>query len=71
MISNKRFRFAIDRGGTFTDVFCLTPNDKIVTLKLLSENKEYYSDAPTYAIKKIIAQVNFIIYFNANILFNN
>ncbi len=53
----KKFRFAIDRGGTFTDVFALTPDDKIVTLKLLSENAEYYSDAPTFAIKKIMAQV--------------
>lgn len=44
-------------GGTFTDVFAITPAGKIVTLKILSENPGSYPDAPTYAIKKIIAQV--------------
>jgi 5-oxoprolinase (ATP-hydrolysing) len=51
-----KFRFAIDRGGTFTDCFCLTPTNKVVTLKLLSKNPLMYDDAPTYAIKKIIAE---------------
>lgn len=55
--SDSKFRFAIDRGGTFTDVFAVTPANRIVTLKILSENPEFYADAPTYAIKKIIAQV--------------
>lgn len=44
-------------GGTFTDVFCITPNGKIITEKFLSENPSNYPDAPTYAIKKIISQV--------------
>ena len=51
-----KFRFAIDRGGTFTDCFCLTPNNKAITLKLLSNNPLIYDDAPAYAIKKIIAE---------------
>jgi 5-oxoprolinase (ATP-hydrolysing) len=51
-----KFRFAIDRGGTFTDVFAITPDNRVLTLKLLSENPSCYPDAPTYAIKKIIAQ---------------
>ncbi len=52
----KKFKFAIDRGGTFTDVFAITPENKIITLKLLSRNTEFYPDAPTYAINKIIAE---------------
>jgi 5-oxoprolinase (ATP-hydrolysing) len=53
---NKKFKFAIDRGGTFTDVFAITPSNKIITYKLLSKNPLIYDDAPTYAIKKIIAE---------------
>ena len=44
------------KGGTFTDVFAITPDNRVLTLKLLSENPLFYPDAPTYAIKKIIAQ---------------
>ena len=40
------FRFAIDRGGTFTDVFAHCPNGKIRVLKLLSSDPENYNDAP-------------------------
>lgn len=52
----KKFKFAIDRGGTFTDCFAQTPSGKQITLKLLSKNPSLYKDAPTYAIQKIIAQ---------------
>jgi len=45
------------KGGTFTDVFAITPEEKIVTLKLLSENPQFYKDAPTQAIKQIISNV--------------
>jgi 5-oxoprolinase (ATP-hydrolysing) len=54
--NEKKFRFAIDRGGTFTDVFALTPTDKVISLKVLSVNPEYYNDAPTYAIRKILKE---------------
>jgi 5-oxoprolinase (ATP-hydrolysing) len=37
-------------------VFALTPDNRVLTLKLLSENPTCYPDAPTYAIKKIIAE---------------
>jgi 5-oxoprolinase (ATP-hydrolysing) len=57
MDPKKKFKFSIDRGGTFTDIYCITPDGKIVTEKILSENPQCYSDAPTYAIKKILAQV--------------
>jgi 5-oxoprolinase (ATP-hydrolysing) len=52
-----KFKFAIDRGGTFTDVFAINPKNEIITLELLSKNSSFYSDAPSYAIKKIISQV--------------
>ncbi|KAK5647176.1 hypothetical protein RI129_002068 [Pyrocoelia pectoralis] len=43
---NSKFQFAIDRGGTFTDVFARCPGGKIRVLKLLSEDPQHYSDAP-------------------------
>ena len=52
------FRFAIDRGGTFTDVYAECPNGKIVVMKLLSEDPAY-PDAPTEAIRRILVQVMF------------
>lgn len=51
-----KFKFSIDRGGTFTDVFAITPQGKHITHKLLSVNPLYYADAPTRAIKEIIAR---------------
>ena len=39
------YRFAIDRGGTFTDVVAETPAGELVTAKLLSSNPEHYPDA--------------------------
>jgi 5-oxoprolinase (ATP-hydrolysing) len=32
------FRFAIDRGGTFTDVYAECPGGKVCVLKLLSQD---------------------------------
>lgn len=68
MSENKRFRFAIDRGGTFTDVYCeiLTPSpaggaggESTVTsrvVKLLSEDPSNYRDAPTEGIRRILEE---------------
>ena len=42
---NKKWQFWIDRGGTFTDVIAKTPEGKITSLKLLSENTNQYEDA--------------------------
>jgi len=50
------FRFAIDRGGTFTDVFAHCPNGKIRVLKLLSSDPENYNDAPTEGIRRILEE---------------
>lgn len=52
-----KYCFAIDRGGTFTDVLCLCPNGKVKTLKLLSEDPARYSDAPREGIRRILKEV--------------
>ena len=53
----EKFRFSIDRGGTFTDVYAECPGGKICVLKLLSEDPLNYRDAPTEAIRRVIEQV--------------
>lgn len=50
----KKFNFSIDRGGTFTDIICICPDQKVVTMKLLSEDPANYNDAPTEGIRRII-----------------
>lgn len=52
-----RFHFAIDRGGTFTDVFAQCPGGHVRVLKLLSEDPANYADAPTEGIRRILEQV--------------
>lgn len=52
-----KFHFAIDRGGTFTDVWCLLPDDTVKQLKLLSVDPSNYKDAPREGIRKIMQQV--------------
>lgn len=54
-----KFRFSIDRGGTFTDVYAECPGGKTKVMKLLSEDPENYPDAPTEAIRRIISEVNY------------
>ncbi|QIQ87115.1 hydantoinase B/oxoprolinase family protein [Erythrobacter sp.] len=50
------WRFAIDRGGTFTDVVAVTPDGRLVTDKLLSENPGHYADAASEAIRRLMAE---------------
>ncbi|MEE9356553.1 MAG: hydantoinase B/oxoprolinase family protein [Methylococcaceae bacterium] len=50
-----KWQFWIDRGGTFTDVIAKSPEGKIVTHKLLSENPENYKDAALQGIRKILS----------------
>ena len=56
MDSVRTFKFSIDRGGTFTDVYCDTGERQVVA-KLLSEDPENYRDAPTEGIRRILEQV--------------
>lgn len=53
----KMFKFAIDRGGTFTDIWALCPGGKIRVMKLLSVDPANYPDAPREGIRRIIEQV--------------
>jgi 5-oxoprolinase (ATP-hydrolysing) len=48
--------FAIDRGGTFTDIVARTPSGKLITRKLLSEDPERYDDAATAGIAVLMAE---------------
>lgn len=50
------FQFAIDRGGTFTDVFARCPSGRVRVLKLLSEDPGY-GDAPTEGIRRVLQEV--------------
>ena len=50
------YRFAIDRGGTFTDVVAQTPDGTLVTTKLLSSNPEQYPDAASEAVHRLMAE---------------
>eukprot|EP00050_Salpingoeca_kvevrii_P016203 m.53371 g.53371 ORF g.53371 m.53371 type:complete len:1267 (+) comp6761_c0_seq2:127-3927(+) len=50
------FRFAIDRGGTFTDVYAECPDGTSRALKLLSEDPAY-PDAPREGIRRVLEQV--------------
>ncbi|XP_059496707.1 5-oxoprolinase isoform X3 [Stegostoma tigrinum] len=56
MVQPERFQFAIDRGGTFTDIFARCPGDKVRVMKLLSEDPANYQDAPTEGIRRILQE---------------
>ena len=53
-LNAKAWRFAIDRGGTFTDVVAVTPDGRLVTDKLLSENPGHYDDAASEAVRRLM-----------------
>ena len=50
---NHQWRFAVDRGGTFTDVIGFDPHDNIHTAKLLSESPDY-EDAAIEGIRQML-----------------
>lgn len=52
-----KFDFAIDRGGTFTDVFARLPDGRERVLKLLSHDPQNYKDAPTEGIRRVLQEV--------------
>ena len=49
-----RWQFWIDRGGTFTDVIGRTPDGRIISRKLLSDNPELYADAAVEGIRQML-----------------
>ncbi|MFW6339550.1 MAG: hydantoinase B/oxoprolinase family protein [Wenzhouxiangella sp.] len=52
---SQRWRFWIDRGGTFTDVVARAPDGELHTAKLLSDNPEHYADAAIEGIRRLLA----------------
>lgn len=55
MSNETRFRFSIDRGGTFTDVYAEVPGEPgFKVVKLLSEDPANYDDAPREGIRRIL-----------------
>ena len=50
----QRWRFWIDRGGTFTDVVAQRPDGGLVLHKLLSENPGRYTDAAVQGIRELL-----------------
>ena len=58
MADPNKFRFSIDRGGTFTDVYAEIPAAPgFMALKLLSEDPANYPDAPREGIRRILERV--------------
>ncbi|CAI5519889.1 unnamed protein product [Closterium sp. Naga37s-1] len=56
--SRREFRFCIDRGGTFTDIYAEVPGDPpFRVVKLLSEDPLNYDDAPREGIRRILEEV--------------
>ena len=49
-----RWRFWIDRGGTFTDVIARRPDGGLAALKLLSEDPGRYRDAAVEGIRRLL-----------------
>lgn len=53
-----KFKFAIDRGGTFTDIYARCPGGKVRVMKLLSVDPANYPDAPREGIRRILEEVS-------------
>jgi 5-oxoprolinase (ATP-hydrolysing) len=56
-IVERSWTFAIDRGGTFTDVVARSSDGQVRVEKLLSENSSQYDDAALEAIGRVIREV--------------
>ncbi|WP_376696662.1 hydantoinase B/oxoprolinase family protein [Wenzhouxiangella sp. EGI_FJ10305] len=52
---SRRWRFWIDRGGTFTDVIACSPDGELRAAKLLSENPDHYDDAAIEGVRRMLA----------------
>jgi 5-oxoprolinase (ATP-hydrolysing) len=53
-MTEHRWHFWIDRGGTFTDIVARRPDGALVTHKLLSENPGAYRDAAIEGIRQLM-----------------
>ena len=58
MADPDKFRFSVDRGGTFTDIYAEIPAQPgFMSLKLLSEDPANYPDAPREGIRRVLERV--------------
>jgi 5-oxoprolinase (ATP-hydrolysing) len=58
MTDNEKFRFSVDRGGTFTDIYAEVPGKPgFRVVKLLSEDPRNYADAPREGIRRILEEI--------------
>ncbi|MBU0673786.1 MAG: hydantoinase B/oxoprolinase family protein [Proteobacteria bacterium] len=58
MTAEENFRFSIDRGGTFTDIYAEVPGEPgFRVVKLLSSDPGRYDDAPREGIRRIMSEV--------------
>src|SRR5919201_1805908 len=53
---DRSWSFAIDRGGTFTDVVARSAGGRLRVEKLLSENPGQYEDAALEAIRRVLSE---------------
>src|SRR3954465_10126120 len=53
---DRSWAFAIDRGGTFTDVVARSSDGRLRVEKLLSENSGQYEDAALEAIRQVLTE---------------
>ncbi|KAK7959963.1 uncharacterized protein PG986_004817 [Apiospora aurea] len=53
-VPSKSVKFAIDRGGTFTDVWASAPGREDIVIKLLSVDPGNYDDAPAEGIRRVL-----------------
>ena len=53
-MTQKKWDFWIDRGGTFTDIVGRAPDGRLIPHKLLSENPEAYRDAAVQGIRELL-----------------
>ncbi|MBB6416229.1 hydantoinase B/oxoprolinase family protein [Streptomyces sp. AK010] len=49
------WQFWVDRGGTFTDVVARSPDGRLLTHKLLSDNPARYADAAVEGVRTLLA----------------
>ena len=48
------WQFWVDRGGTFTDIVAKSPDGRLISHKLLSDNPERYKDAAVQGIRDML-----------------
>ncbi len=54
VMTEKKWQFWIDRGGTFTDLVALTPEGELKSQKLLSESPGQYDDAAIEGMRRLL-----------------